>query len=85
MKQKTAMTELRNKLLEVTPDSDSEYNKGYMDALKSIATDIDVQMLAKEREQLEEMYIQGREDYLLRDTYFKRHAKETYEEKFENP
>lgn len=51
------MTELRDKLLENFQDlkeasQTSEYLKGYRDALKNIANDIDAQMLEKERKQL---------------------------------
>lgn len=55
MKEKTPMQELRDKLVKTSnepnmgPFSD-EYHKGYSDALKNVATDIEAQMLEKEKQ-----------------------------------
>ena len=54
---KTAMMELRDKLLEVyQKEKESSFNsdflKGYRDCLKNIANDIDAQMLETEKQQI---------------------------------
>lgn len=54
---KTAMMELRDKLLEVYQNEkessfNSDFLKGYRDCLKNIANDIDEQMLESEKQQI---------------------------------
>lgn len=61
----TAMTQLRNKLLievqNLKEPQLNEYLKGYREALKNIATDIDCQMLMFEREQILNAFVAGDE------------------------
>ena len=62
----TAMTQLRDKLLfEVQNlkeiDTGNEYLRGYREALKNIANDIDCQMIMFEREQILNAFVAGDE------------------------
>lgn len=64
MDNKTAMMELRDKLLSVyeeLKESSSEHLLGYSEALKNVANDIDVQMLKTERQQIEDAFVAGDE------------------------
>lgn len=77
--EKTAMTQLRDKLAEsVKKDNDGS---PYFDALNFVIKDIDAQMMEIEKEQLCDMYIEGRNDNPL-DWYPEKHALETYNEKY---
>lgn len=58
----TAMIQLRDKLLEEVQklkeqSEKNEHIKGYRDALNNIANDIDAQMLAIEREQINDAFV----------------------------
>jgi hypothetical protein len=77
--EKTAMTQLREKLQYVANSDDTQ--KEYALAVINVIKDIDAQMNKIEREQLCKMYVQGRNDNHL-DYYPEKHAKETYEEFF---
>lgn len=61
MENKTALTQLRDKLLVTCqelkePSIGNEHLKGYREALKNVANDIDAQMLAIEQKQIEDAY-----------------------------
>ena len=78
-KQLTAMMILRDKLLEEVQNlkesaQENEHLKGYREALKNVANDIDAQMLATERQQLIDAYIDGGQDKV----YYGNIAPETY-------
>jgi len=62
--QKTAMIELRDKLLEEVGNlkdasQSSEHINGYREALKNISNDIDAQMLCHEKEQISSAFESG--------------------------
>lgn len=82
MKQKTALTEL------IEWAKANAFNVEYQSGNFYVSVDFEEmkeqfdRLLAKEREQLESMYIQGREDYVL-DYYPEKHARESFEQKFE--
>ena len=80
MKQKTAMTQLLDELVEAAKENE---NDDVVNFMQKMADFIGIKMLPIERTQLEEMYIHGREDWTL-DPYHEKHAKETFEQKFES-
>ena len=59
MKQKTALAQLREKLLEAETNEKTDFAKGYMQCLKDIALSIELQMFPIEQKQMEEMYDAG--------------------------
>jgi hypothetical protein len=58
---KTAMTILKDKLLDEYQNlkDDNDHTKGYREALKNIANDIDAQMMEVERQMLLRFYYDG--------------------------
>jgi hypothetical protein len=61
---KTAMIELRDKLLEEyqnlkEPSHNHEYLNGYREALKNVANDIDAQMLLVEKDSIVDSFAAG--------------------------
>jgi hypothetical protein len=62
---KTAMIQLRDKLLQeaqnLNKSYSSEYLGGYREALENVAKDIDAQMLAEEKEQILQAFVAGDE------------------------
>lgn len=61
------MMELRDKLIVSANDGNKgpfpdEYHKGYSDALKSIANDIDVQMMEKEKNMVINVWWNGHDE-----------------------
>jgi len=82
MKQKTALAQLRDKLLKAETNEKTDFAKGYMQCLKDIALSIELQMFPIEQNQMEEMYNRGAGD-LFRSDNPCHNSKDTFNEKFE--
>jgi len=83
MKQKTALAQLRDKLLKAETNEKTDFAKGYMQCLKDIALSIELQMFPIEQNQMEEMYIEGLKDEGIYHKHFISNATESFNDNFE--
>jgi len=81
MKKQTAMQQLKDKIQVVIGEMNGElnsYQSGYKQCLINIQNDIDLQMLAIEKEQMIDAYLEGESDADHYEDSASRYYNETY-------